>query len=227
MAPAQLFAFMTMATYTSFPAIASQRFLQLLPLLAVTTALGLVLCLFNTGPADALPKDASLSNAALSLNAQPIFSVPSAEAFQHADDFLLSIDKAMANGLEVLRDGDGKSIASQSRYFNALVNAGYAQFGSSYFDPLGSCGATGSSARHLWHTQIRAASGAANSAGEMSKARTTLQRDRLACLEAVRPPLDEAVAWAPDELASPSLVPTWATRGPWPESAAARSATNL
>ncbi|WP_447754003.1 hypothetical protein [Pseudomonas nicosulfuronedens] len=216
-----------MATKTSSLATTSRRCLHLLPLLAVTVALGCVLALFNTGPADALPKEASQRSVVTALSAAPIFTDPSVEAFQHADDYLQSIDKAMANGLEVLRGGDRHSIVAQSRYFNALVNAGYAQFGSSYYDQLGSCGVAGSSARHLWHTQIRAISGETNLAGEVNKARATLQRDRQACLEAVRLPLIEAVAWAPTELTSLSLVPTWATGRPWPESPAQQSSTNL
>jgi hypothetical protein len=216
-----------MAIQTSFLATASRRCRQVFPLLAVTAALGCVLALFNTGPADALPKDEPQGGLPASLNTVPIFTAPSAEAQQHADDYLQSIDKAMSNGLEVLRGGDRKSIASQSRYFNALVNAGYAQFGSSYYDPLGSCGVAGSSARHLWHTQVRAISGEANIAGEVSRARTTLQRDRQACLDAVRLSLDETVAWAPTQVISPSLVPTWATGGAWPEVTAERSSTNL
>ncbi|MCP1623527.1 hypothetical protein [Pseudomonas nitroreducens] len=196
-------------------------------MLAVTAALGCLLALFNTGPADALPQSSPPGNVAGLLSSAPIFSAPSTEALQHADDYLQSIDKAMSNGLEVLRGGDGKSIAAQSRYFNALVNAGYAQFGSSYYDPLGSCGVAGSSARHLWHTQVRAISGEANISGEVSRARTTLQRDRQSCLDAVRLPLDEAVAWAPTLVTSPSLVPIWPSAGAWPESAAERSSTNL
>ncbi|MBD9515572.1 hypothetical protein [Pseudomonas sp. PDM22] len=227
MAPAQLFAFTTLAMHPSLLTTTSRRCLQLFPLIAVIAALGCVLALFNTGPADALPQSDPQSSLASPLNSAPIFTEPSTEALQHADDYLLSIDKAMSNGLEVLRGGDGKSIAAQSRYFNALVNAGYAQFGSSYYDPLGSCGVAGSSARHLWHTQVRTIGGEANIAGEMRRARTTLQRDRQACLDAVRLPLDEAVAWAPTQVTSPSLVPTWATAGAWPESAAERSSTNL
>lgn len=227
MAPAQLFAFMIMAAYTSFLASVSRRCLHLLPLFAIMVALGCVLALFNTGPADALPQDDLPGSLSPSLSPSPIFNEANAEAAQHVDDYLQSIDTAISNGLAVLRGGDSKSIAAQSRYFNALVNAGYAQFGSSYYDPLGSCGVAGSSARHLWHTQVRAISGEANIAGEVSRARTTLQRDRQACLDVVRLPLGEAIAWAPTELTSLSLVPTWATAGAWPESAAERSSTNL
>lgn len=218
---------MTMAIHPFFLSFASRRCLHLFPLLAVTAALGCVLALFNTGPADALPNSNAQSTPTSSLSSAPIFTDPGAEAWQHADDYLQSIDKAMSNGLEVLRGGDGKSIAAQSRYFNALVNAGYAQFGSSYYDPLGSCGVAGSSARHLWHTQVRAISGEANIAGEVSRARTTLQRDRQACLDAVRLPLDEAVPWAPGELASLALAPSWSSSGAWPQSAGETPATNL
>ncbi|PJI46529.1 MAG: hypothetical protein CTR55_23385 [Pseudomonas sp.] len=216
-----------MAIQTSLLASISRRCLHLLPLLAVTVALGCMVALFNTGPADALPKEASQRSVAPPLSAAPIFTAPSVEAFQHADDYLQNIDKAMANGLEVLRGDDRKSIVAQSRYFNALVNAGYAQFGSSYYDPLGSCGVAGSSARHLWHTQIRAISGEADIAGEVSKARATLQHDRKACLEAVRPPLEEAITWAPTELSTWELVPVGLDRAAWPKSAAQRSSTNL
>ncbi|TLX75445.1 hypothetical protein FAS41_16250 [Pseudomonas nicosulfuronedens] len=227
MAPAKLFTFMTMAAYPTFLANASRRCLHWLPLLAITVALGCVLALFNTGPADALPEGNSQRSQNASLSSTPIFNEANDEAVRHVDDYLKSIDTAMSNGLEVLRGGDGKSITAQGRYFNALVNAGYAQFGSSYYDPLGSCGVAGSSARHLWHTQVRAISGETNIAGEVGKARTTLQRDRQACLDSVRLPLEEAVAWAPTQVTSPSLVPTWATSGAWPETTAERTSTNL
>ncbi|MGC4010270.1 MAG: hypothetical protein QM805_15555 [Pseudomonas sp.] len=216
-----------MAIHPFFLTSASRRCLHLFPLFAVIAALGCVLALFNTGPADALPQNNPQSKLNGSLTAAPIFNEATDEASQHVDDYLKSIDTAMSNGLAVLRGGDGKSISAQNRYFNALVNAGYAQFGSSYYDPLGSCGVAGSSARHLWHTQVRAISGEANIAGEVRKARTTLQRDRQACLDAVRLPLDEAIAWAPAQVTSPSLVPTWATGEAWPEISAGRSSTNL
>jgi hypothetical protein len=216
-----------MAALTSFLTSASRRSLHLLPVLAITVALGCVIALFNTGPADALPNEDTQRSLSLSLSSSPIFNEASGEASRHVDDYLQSIDTAMTNGVAVLRGGDGKSIAAQSRYFNALVNAGYAQFGSSYYDPLGSCGVAGSSARHLWHTQIRAISGTADVSGEVNRARATLLRDRQACLEAIRAPLDEALVWAPTQLASLNLVPIWATGGPWLESAAGRSSTNL
>jgi hypothetical protein len=227
MAPAQLFALMTMAAYFPFLATTSRRCLHLLPLLAITAALGCVLALFNTGPADALPKDEAQRSLSTSLSSTPIFNEVSDEAMRHADDYLQSIDIAMANGLAVLRGGESRSIAAQSRYFNALVNAGYAQFGSSYYNPLGSCGVAGSSARHLWHAQIRAVSGEADIIGEVGRARATLQRDRQACLDAVRPALQEAITWAPDELATLDLLPLGAGGAAWPKSIAGRSSTNL
>lgn len=216
-----------MASDTSFLSASTRLCVSLFPVLAIAVALGCVLALFNTGPTDALAKDDPQRSLSASLSASPIFSEANGDASQHVDDYLQSIDTAITNGVAVLRGGDGKSIAAQSRYFNALVNAGYAQFGSSYYDPLGSCGVAGSSARHLWHAQIRAVSGEANIAGEVGRARTTLQRDRQACLDAVRLPMSEVIAWAPTELASLSLVPTWPAGGTWPESAAERSSTNL
>jgi len=209
-------------TRTSF----SRRCLTFFPPLAIVVALGCTLVLFNTGSSD----DNRQRDIALSQRTAPIFTTPSAEAQQHADDYLNNIDKAMSDGLAVLRGGDSKSITSQSRYFNALVNAGYAQFGSSYYDPLGSCGVTGSSARHLWHTQIRALGGDAgqNIAGEVAKARATLQRDRQSCLDAVNPPLlEEALSWAPTALSALDLVPTWQSSAGWLESTAERTSTNL
>lgn len=205
----------------------SHRYLHLLSLLTIGVALACAIALFNTHPADARTKDDQQLRPNASLSSTPIFNEASSEAARHADDYLHSIDTAMANGLALLRGGDGPSIAAQSRYFNALVNAGYAQFGSSYYDPLGSCGVVGSSARHFWHAQVRTIRGEANIGGEVNKARATLQRDRQACLEAVRLSVDEAIAWAPVGLASLSLVPTWATDGAWSESTAERSSTNL
>ena len=223
MASAKFTHLTTMAIQTLTSRSFRRRCQTLFPVVAIAVALGCTLVLFNTGSSD----DGKQRYAALSPSSAPIYSTPSTEAFEHADDYLKNIDKAMHDGIAVLRGGDHTSIASQSRYFNALVNAGYAQFGSSYYDPLGSCGVAGSSARHLWHTQVRAISGETNIAGEVGKARTTLQRDRQACLDSVRLPLEEAVAWAPTQVTSPSLVPTWATSGAWPETTAERTSTNL
>jgi len=190
-----------------------------LPVLATLAGLTCMGYLLTPESADALSGSGPTRSTALALNATPIYSEPGTEAFVHADAYLKTIDKAVTDGLAVLRGGDGKSIASQSRYFNALVNAGYAQFGSSYYEPLGSCGAAGSSARHLWHTQIRAVSGARpeNLPGEMNKALATLKRDREACLSAARLVLDESLAWAPVTLAAVSLIPAWADATSWPE----------
>lgn len=212
-----------MAIQTSTHRLFQRRCVTLFPVLAIVVALGCTLVLFNTGSTEA----GKQRDAALSPSSAPTFGEPSDEASARAADYLKDIDKAMDDGVAVLRGGDSQSISLQSRYFNALVNAGYAQFGSSYYDPLGSCGVVGSSARHLWHTQIRAISGEANIYGEVSKARATLQRDRQSCLEAVRLPGGETFAWAPAGISSPSLVPTWAASGSWPESAAERPATNL
>lgn len=203
-----------------------QRYYQnFLVLLAIAVALGCTLVLFNTGSTD----DGKQRETALSPRTSPIYSTPSTEAFEHADDYLKEIDKAIADGLAVLRGGESESITSQSRYFNALVNAGYAQFGSSYYDPLGSCGVSGSSARHLWHTQIRALTTDAGHsiAGEVANARAILQRDRQSCLDAVSLPLEEALKWAPSALSGLNLVPTWQGSAGWLESTAERSSTNL
>lgn len=216
-----------MAIRSPFLATLRCRSVTLFPLFAITVALGCLLAMLKTGPADTLSENDPRHHQSATINSTPIFSEASHEASRHADDYLRSIDTAMVNGLAVLRGGDGQSIAAQSRYFNALVAAGYAQFGSSYYDPLGSCGVAGSSARQLWHSQIRAINGQANAAGEVGKAHATLMRDRLACLDAARPALNDALAWAPAELASPSLVPAWPVGGAWPESAAERSSTNL
>lgn len=225
MASAKFTHLTTMAIQTLTSRSFRRRCQTLFPVVAIAVALGCTLVLFNTGSSD----DGKQRYAALSPSSAPIYSTPSTEAFEHADDYLKNIDKAMHDGIAVLRGGDHTSIASQSRYFNALVNAGYAQFGSSYYDPLGSCGVTGSSARHLWHTQIRAlgASQGQYTAGEISKARATLQRDRQACLDAVQLPLEEAISWAPTALPTFNLVPTWQNSGSWLDSTAERSSTNL
>ncbi|MFV3308612.1 hypothetical protein ACNFBT_25390 [Pseudomonas sp. NY15181] len=218
-----------MAMHTSmFPRL-SRNLPVLLPLLATAAGLTCMVYLLTPDSADALPGDSPLRAPAQSLNPAPIYSEPSTEALEHADQYLKIIDKAMSDGLAVLRGGDGQSIASQSRYFNALVNAGYAQFGSSYFEPLGSCGVAGSSARNLWHTQIRAVSGTRqeNLSGEVHKALVTLQHDREACLSAVRLVPDEAQQWAPTTLSALNPVPAWNNASPWSEIVAERSSTNL
>ncbi|WP_152226732.1 hypothetical protein [Pseudomonas sp. SCB32] len=218
-----------MATYIPTLPRLSRNLPVLLPLLAISIGLSCMVVLLAPHAVDTLPSDSPLRPPTQTLNVTPIYSEPSTEAFEHADAYLKTIDKAMTDGLAVLRGGDGQSIASQSRYFNALVNAGYAQFGSSYYEPLGSCGVAGSSARSLWHTQIRAVSGSrqANLSGEVHKALVTLQHDREACLSAVHLVPDEPLSWAPAALATLNPVPTWSDATSWPEIVAERSSTNL
>jgi hypothetical protein len=222
MAPAKLSALDAMASLLLTPRSLLQRSLPVLPLLLVAAALGCAQLLSSSEPV--MPR-----NAAISAIASPIYDAPGAQAQQHAVDFLGDIDKAVANGVAVLRGGDGKSIVAQGRYFNALVNAGYAQFGSSYYDPLGSCGAAGSSARHLWHTQVRALHDGASSglAAELRKAGETLEKDRRTCLAAVRPTLVGSNDWQPVELASMRVAPAWSPPAAWPGKSSGRSSTNL
>ncbi|MEE9101253.1 hypothetical protein [Pseudomonas nitroreducens] len=203
--------------------------LVLLSLLSTIIGLTCMVQLLSPESADALPNESPLRVPTQSLSAAPIYSEPSAEAFEHADQYLKIIDKAMIDGLAVLRGGDGPSIASQSRYFNALVNAGYAQFGSSYQEPLGSCGVAGSSARSLWHTQIRTVTGPRQEdpSGEVHKALLTLQQDREACLLAARLAPDQPLRWAPATLSALNLIPAWSDAAPWPEIVAERTSTNL
>jgi hypothetical protein len=206
-----------------------RRILPILPLLLIAAALGGAMLLSSADPLDDLADRALPRSVAIASSASPIFDAPSTEAQQHAVDFLGSIDKAVANGVEVLRGGDSKSIIAQGRYFNALVNAGYAQFGSSDYDPLGSCGAAGSSARHLWHTQVRALQEGARNAlsGELRKASDTLERDRRSCLADVSQALTGKPGWLPGELASLGLAPAVSPFAAWPESPAESPSTNL
>jgi hypothetical protein len=218
-----------MANYSPALPTLLQRSLPLLPLLLIATAVGGAMLLSSSDPLDDLTDRALPRSVAIASSASPIYDAPSAEAQQHAVDFLGSIDKAVANGVAVLRGGDSKSIVAQGRYFNALVNAGYAQFGSSYYDPLGSCGAAGSSARHLWHTQVRALQDGAHSApsGELRKATDALERDRQTCLADVSQALTGKPGWLPDELASLGLAPDGSSSAAWPESPADSPSTNL
>ncbi|MFR0690927.1 hypothetical protein ACLUTX_16115 [Enterobacterales bacterium AE_CKDN230030158-1A_HGKHYDSX7] len=191
--------------------VAQRHIPRLLLLLATLLALVCLALLLHTGPADALPEDSPIRTASTSLTAAPIYNEPGAEALEHAERYLESIDAALSNGRDVLRSGDSEALNAQNRYFNALVTAGYAQFGSSYYDPLGSCGVAGSSARHLWHTQVRALSGVrqGNVSGEVRKAGATLQSDRQACLDSVRIALETPAHWAPLALAGTSPAPSW------------------
>lgn len=201
---------------TALPALLPLRLprLQLpalLLLLAILTGLTCLGLLLSTGPADTLPTTAQSRPATGSLIAAPIYNEPGAEAFEHAQRYLESIDTALSNGLAVLRSGDAESITAQNRYFNALVNAGYAQFGASYYDPLGSCGVAGSSARQLWHIQVRALSGAdqGNVGSEVRRAGAVLKSDRQACLESVQISLEAPQRWTPAALAEATPKPRW------------------
>ncbi|QRY79962.1 hypothetical protein JVX91_02255 [Pseudomonas sp. PDNC002] len=195
------------------------RLKVLLPLLAIATALTCTTRLVQPRSSDAPAGDSASRALSPLMSSTPIYVEPGDEALRHANDYLTAIDKAGADGQAVLRGGDNQSILSQARYFNALVNSGYAQFGSSYYEPLGSCGVAGSSARHLWHVRLRAMNGQDHNDlhSELSQASAILQSDRVACLQAASEGAENTSRWAPALLSFSDAAPRWQLALPWPQ----------
>lgn len=210
-----------MQTLSYLPAFDLRRTPYMLSIIALSLGLACAIKLLMPNPTDSLANRAAPGPRA-ALSSTPIYSEPGAEAAEHAKAYLASIDAAMTTGLAVLRGGDSASITAQSRYLNALINDGYAQFGASYDAPLGSCGAAGSSARQLWHSQLRLVQnrGAGSSGSEVNEAQRALQKDRAACLAAAVVPRED---WAP----TVSLTPLEGRTARWPDEITGLPATNL
>jgi hypothetical protein len=137
-----------------------------------------------TGPAQATAQPAE----------QPAPEVtPAQEASQEtlalATQQMVALDKAMKDGVTVLKTGDLQALGAHSRYFNQLVENGYARFGSTIFEPLGRCGTAGNYARTWWQAQLSAAQnkGVELTPGAIQSALDEYQSNRTECLKSADP----------------------------------------
>jgi hypothetical protein len=85
--------------------------------------------------------------------AYPLASEP---ALLGATQYLSSIDKAIAEGIQILNANQIPQLVTHSQVFKSLLDQGQAQFGHSVFEPLGKCSAAGLFANSWWQAQVSA-----------------------------------------------------------------------
>ncbi|NYT80900.1 hypothetical protein H0A70_05250 [Alcaligenaceae bacterium] len=78
------------------------------------------------------------------------YTYPSDEALDAAQRHVEKISKALEDAVDILLHGDLKAWGAHSRRFGQIVDEGTAAFGSTVFEPLGSCTAAATHARALW-----------------------------------------------------------------------------
>lgn len=77
-------------------------------------------------------------------------------ALLSATQYLASIDKAMAEGIQILKANQIPQLVTHSQAFKSLLDDGQAQFGRSVFEPLGKCNAAGIFANSWWQAYVSA-----------------------------------------------------------------------
>ncbi|NMX60216.1 hypothetical protein [Pseudomonas sp. WS 5079] len=117
------------------------------------------------------------------------FTGPSPEALKRATSQMDALDKAMVDGVKVLKAGDLKSIGAHSGHFISLVNSGKALFGPSVLDPLGRCSSAGIYAQSWWAAQVTAAQkgGVESISGSIQDTLERFKGDRAECLKSADP----------------------------------------
>ncbi|RRV28620.1 hypothetical protein EGJ23_04365 [Pseudomonas sp. o96-267] len=116
------------------------------------------------------------------------YQTASTEALTAAKQLMSDLDQALQDGLPLLKAGDPRALGAHSQHFDSLVESAYARFGSTIFEPLGSCGVASNFARSSWKTQASAAvNGADPVAGAAQDALEQFQGKRVECLEAANP----------------------------------------
>lgn len=131
-------------------------------------------------------------------NAQSYKSA-SSESLNEAKAQMQNLAGAMKDAEAVLKRGELAKISAHSKYISSLVSAGEQKFGSTIFEPLGSCFAAGLSARTWWNAQLSAtqSGGKERIPGSIKDALNEFKERRKDCLEAADP---VAVAKAEAEL---------------------------
>ncbi len=131
-------------------------------------------------------------------HAEP-FKTANSESLTEAKAQMDSLNKAMKDGESVLKRGELAKVSAHSKYISSLVDLGERKFGSTIFEPLGSCFAAGLSARTWWSAQLSAAQsgGKERIPGSIKDAFNEYKERRKDCLEAADP---VAVAKAEAEL---------------------------
>ncbi|MBP5951328.1 hypothetical protein [Pseudomonas sp. P42] len=125
---------------------------------------------------------------AITANAEP-FKGASPESLEQATKQMQALSKAMTDGASILKSGDLTSVSAHSKDISVLVDAGKDQFGSTIFEPLGSCFAAGVSSRTWWNAQLAAAQngGVEKIPGSIKGAFDEYQERRDDCLHSADP----------------------------------------
>ncbi|KII30055.1 hypothetical protein [Pseudomonas fluorescens] len=117
------------------------------------------------------------------------FKDASPESLKQATQQMNALSKAMTDGVAILKRGDPAAITSHSKRFSALVASGESQFGTTIFEPLGSCGIAGNFSRTWWNAQLFAAykGGIEQRPGSIKDALSEFQAKRDDCLQSADP----------------------------------------
>ncbi|MEO8646107.1 hypothetical protein [Pseudomonas sp.] len=113
----------------------------------------------------------------------------SAESLAQANKQMNALDKAMTDGVSILKSGELAAISAHSKHISLLVKIGESKFGSSVFEPLGRCFAAGIDSRTWWSNQLSAVQngGVERIPGSIKGSLGDYQANRSECLQAADP----------------------------------------
>lgn len=125
---------------------------------------------------------------AATAHAEP-FKGASPESFEQATKQMNALSKAMTDGVSILKSGDLAAVGAHSKYISSLVDSAKKQFGSTTFEPLGSCFAAGISSRTWWSAQLAAShnGGVEKIPGSIKGALDEYHEKRDDCLRSANP----------------------------------------
>ena len=118
-----------------------------------------------------------------------VFTEATSESFTQASYQMSALNKAMKDGADLLKNGDLAAISAHSQYISSLVKKGESQFGSTVFEPLGSCFAAGLFSRSWWNAQLAAThnGGIEKRPGSIADALSEYTTNRDECLKTADP----------------------------------------
>lgn len=117
-----------------------------------------------------------------------LYMAPGKESGAAATQLMAELEKAMRDGVDLLKVGDLSAITAHSRLFTSLAKSGESKFGATVFEPLGRCGVASTYARAWWQAQLNAAHhGGQDSTGAIKSALEQYQMNRTECLKSAGP----------------------------------------
>lgn len=121
---------------------------------------------------------------------------PSAQALSSATQYLLQLDSAMADGMQILKAGQLRELNAHNQLFKSLLEGGYAQFGRSVFQPLGKCTSAAIFANSWWQAQVTAVrqGGTETIPGSIQSHLDEYKLNRADCLQSADPPAETATS---------------------------------